>query len=192
MAAFPDPELSNAFRPYLLSGERLLWTGRPKQGLMFQPADIFIVPFSFVWASGASTIFWTGHSAQDVAPFPFDLFGLFFVAIGLYFTVGRFLVDMAVRSRTIYAVTNRRVVALQNLAGTRLRTQDIRNLDGFELTERASGRGTIDFSAGRYEWWQNGGMSWTPALSRGLKFLGIANSRSVYEIIDREKAQPAS
>lgn len=192
MTAFPDPELSAAFRPYLLSGERLLWTGRPKQGLMFQMIDIFLIPFSFVWASVPVTMFLSDKAFRGDAPFHFNLVALLFLAIALYITVGRFLVDMLIRDRTFYAVSNRRVIALTKSVGTSLKTQDIRNLNGFEFSERGNGRGTIDFSPGAYAWWQSGGTSFSPGLSRGLKFLGIADCRSVYELIEREKSLPAS
>src|SRR5689334_17016914 len=102
------------FQPYLFPGERILWTGRPKQGLALSRSDILAIPFSLMW--GGFAIFWNFSVWTD---FPdtgtaddwfFKLWGLPFLAAGLYLIVGRFFYDAWIRSRTHYAVTNERVL----------------------------------------------------------------------------------
>ena len=44
MAASED-ELSS----YLDPGEKLLWAGRPAQGIVFTPLDWYFIPFSVIW-----------------------------------------------------------------------------------------------------------------------------------------------
>ena len=34
-------------------GEKVLWSGTPPRGLILRASDVFLVPFSIVWASGA-------------------------------------------------------------------------------------------------------------------------------------------
>ncbi|CAN5261329.1 hypothetical protein BH09PSE1_BH09PSE1_02620 [soil metagenome] len=79
------------FQGRLLPGERIMWTGRPGQGLVFASRDIFLVPFSVVWCGFA--IFWTTLATGAGSPPFFALWGLMFVCIGLYFVVGRFVAD---------------------------------------------------------------------------------------------------
>jgi hypothetical protein len=90
---------------HLLHGEYLIWCGRPRQGIVFRPIDIVLIPFSifacaffFVWSYFA------------VRHFPIPLKFLSFLAIGFgfYLAYGRFLLDARRRRNTIYAITNRR------------------------------------------------------------------------------------
>ena len=76
--------------PYLAPGERLLWTGRPAQGIAFQTMDLFAVPFSIVWASVVFGIFSKAPASGHAAPI---LLQLLFAAVAGYITVGRFVMD---------------------------------------------------------------------------------------------------
>lgn len=40
----------SALTPYLHPGERLLWAGRPKRGLLLRGEDAFLIPFSLIWS----------------------------------------------------------------------------------------------------------------------------------------------
>lgn len=41
--------LQSVLREHLDKEESLLWTGRPRQGMVFRLADIFLIPFSILW-----------------------------------------------------------------------------------------------------------------------------------------------
>jgi hypothetical protein len=44
------------FRPYLLDGERIRWSGQPDPSRLFGLADRVLIPFSVMW--GGFALFW--------------------------------------------------------------------------------------------------------------------------------------
>lgn len=94
----------------LLADERLLWSGQPDPQAIFTRSDIFLVPFSLMWCGFA--IFWEVMALSSASP-GFALWGIPFVAIGLYFVVGRFFYKSYVKAGTVYALTSRRMLVLR-------------------------------------------------------------------------------
>jgi hypothetical protein len=176
----------------LLPGERLVWSGQPRQGLMFQPMDAFLVPFSIVWTGIAATMFVAGgfgmatgqlHSAQ----LPFLFIPTLFLVFGAYFTVGRFLHDAWMRSRIHYGVTERRALILR---GDSLTAIDLARTGTVRLKGGGGGRGTIDFTAddGLSMFRMNGFGMWTPSAT-GSRFIGIEGAQEVFNQIEAIRAK---
>lgn len=114
-----QPEGMMALQSELLSGESIVWSGAPNRGVIFHKQDIFVIPFSLLW--GGFAIFWEagvlgywGNGARNgpVATF-MSLWGVPFVVIGQYLIWGRFFYDAWLKSRTYYALTNRRILVVQ-------------------------------------------------------------------------------
>ena len=150
------PEQTQALHVVLLPGEKVLWTGRPDPRRLVSRADLFLIPFSVMW--GGFAIFWElavlgvidfgDAGSGDAAPWFFALWGIPFVVAGLYLIAGRFLVKRWVRRRTVYAVTDQRVVVMRRVRGARVDTGYIHSLPNVTASVDASGRGTIDFRSG--------------------------------------------
>lgn len=185
---------ADRFRPYLLTGERVLWSGQPKQGFAFSGRDAFLIPFSLLW--GGFAIFWnamvwlipdTGNGNPD---WFFRLWGLPFLVIGLYLIFGRFIHDSSIRRRLSYAVTDQRVLVLRSGRSPKFTSLDLHRLPRLELSEHRDGTGTISFDAG-YPFLSSGRGSgyWVPALGSATQFFRIADPRKVYELI-RNQYQP--
>ncbi len=168
----------------LLPGERSLWEGRPATGLVLRPSEFFLIPFSLLW--GGFAIFWNVSvwSIPGAGPdIPFKLFGLPILLAGLYIIAGRFLVDLWLRARTSYCVTDRRVLIRRAFGGTT--SLDIKRLPGLGLDERADGSGTIRFGeSGGWFRGKNFGL-WQPSLDTVPQFFRIDGARSVYQLIER-------
>jgi hypothetical protein len=136
----PPPEITAA----LDRGERIIWSGGPRQGLMLRGIDAFAIPFAVVWTSIPLFGVWTvlrGPQANPVALLP----ALLFVVIGFYLLVGRFFVDAAQRRRTFYALTNERILIVSGLLSRDVRSLALRTLDQVDVSARTSGQGTISF-----------------------------------------------
>jgi len=180
-----DPEQALRLRPYLFPDERLLWTGRPVRGLRFMRRDWLLVPFSLFW--GGFMIVWNVTVWRIGAPLDFTLFGAAFLVSALYLIAGRFALDAFVRSRSVYGVSNRRILIFRQAPFARLRSFEIGYLPVLELEEQAGGRGTISFDLDDSPgWWKPRYDYWLPAPGTEACFDSIADPRRVYELIIRE------
>jgi len=175
-------ETESVIRGQLGSGERLLWNGRPAQGIVFRPADAFMIPFSLLWAGFA--FFWEySVISTDKAPLFFMLWGIPFVAIGLYFIFGRFLIDAKQRANTSYGVTNQRVIIVSGILSKKIKSLNLRSLSDLSLDEKVNGSGIISFGSSSFPAWWTGGMAWPGMPSPVPTFELTENARTVFEMI---------
>jgi hypothetical protein len=107
-----------AIQPDLTSGESVVWAGQPSTSVIFHKEDALLIPFSFLW--GGFAIFWEASVAgiwRNSAKGQWTLgilWGIPFVLIGQYLIWGRFVYAAWLKRRTHYAVTNRRVLVVQD------------------------------------------------------------------------------
>jgi hypothetical protein len=183
---------SEAFNGRLLSGERLLWSGRPRQGLMLVPRDAFLIPFSLLWAGFVA--FWETSVLSTGAPGFFALWGVPFMLVGLYMTVGRFFHDAWIRSRLSYGLTDRRALILR---GHDITAVDLSRVETVKLKGGGdSGRGTILFGrdddsgiwGGGWGYRRGWGM-WTPSSSATPRFIGIEGAQQLFNQIETVRAR---
>src|SRR5215469_27436 len=90
-------------RSHLDSGEKLLWAGRPAQGIVLTRQEWYVVAFGAVWLGFAVNFFWPVLTNTS-DPFVVAVAPLF-IGIGIYMLIGRSLADRWYRSRLIYGVT---------------------------------------------------------------------------------------
>ena len=178
MSAF---EIESRITREIRSGERLLWSGHPRQGLILRPVDAILIPFSLMW--GGFAIFWEVTVIRNGAPFFFALFGIPFVLAGLYLIVGRFFADARQRQRTIYAVTNERVIIIVK---DTVKSLNLKTIPEISLMESRDGNGTIFLGPT----WRFGSFSAAGWPGKGRQELppmleGIPSARVVYETIQR-------
>jgi hypothetical protein len=183
-------ETSTKFHDELNPGERIVWSGQPKQGFLLKPADALLIPFSLLW--GAFAIFWEASviavAIEGKLPFPisiiFPLFGFPFVLIGLYMTFGRFFFDRAQRSKTYYALTNERAIILSGLRSHNVKSIDYKNLPEINISTKKDGPGTITFGSepppARFSWDFPGRSKYLAS-----SFEMIEDARMVYQLVKR-------
>jgi hypothetical protein len=175
-------------RSHLDSGEKLLWVGRPAQGMVLTQLDWYAIPFSVVWLGFAVYSFWpfsTKTPEPLKSPGPLALFvvaGLLFIGIGIYVLIGRFIADRLYRSRLIYGVTDRRAIIVSGLRRRSVQSIYLSSLSALTLEERRDGSGTIYFGDQPSHWHGAYGPGFSTQQS-GTQFFRIADVKRVYTIM---------
>lgn len=169
-------------RPELGRGERLLWSGMPRQGLRLRQSDIFMVPFSLMW--GGFAFFWEGAVTTKGAPFFFSLWGMPFVLIGIYIIVGRFFVDSYLRKRTFYGVTDQRVVIVSaGFKGREVKSLSLQGLSEINLKEGADHGGNITFGPSN-SFYQDSARVWPGSKRMAAPAFELLDEvRRVYDVV---------
>jgi len=156
---------------------------------MLRGSDALMIPFSLFWAGFA--FFWEWSVIQSGAPLLFRLWGIPFVAIGVYIVVGRFFVDSWQRSRTHYAVTNERILIVDGIRKITVRYAQLSGLADMSLTEHSNGTGTITFGSSSVPAMFRSLSSWPGVRERlGLQFDVVADAKVIFDLIrNAQKAQ---
>ena len=183
-------DIQHELRRELGPGERLLWSGMPRQGVVFRAIDLFLFPFFLVWA-GIPTLAALGFLTSGKGT-GMDLFFLPFLVIGAYMLVGRFFVDARQRARTFYGVTNQRILIVVAWWKRRTTSLKLALLPDVTLTEGRNGRGQIQFGPDRWAGasWLGGG--WPGSTQYMSPRFDLAeNVRAVYDIVIKAQREAA-
>jgi len=167
-------DLEEALRPNLSSGEKLIWTGKPKAGIVFRGSDLFLIPFSLLWCG--FTLFWEAKVINTGAPLLFKLWGIPFVLVGLYLTIGRFFADAKKRANTIYGITQDRIIIKSGIFSSTVKSLNIRTLSDITLDQKADNSGTITL----------GPIDSTNSMMQGMERRGVKQSPR-FEMIEDVK-----
>ena len=132
-------------RPYIAEGERVLWTGRPEKGGAPLGRELALVPFSIIWLGFC--VFWEITAIKSGAPFFMALWGLPFIAVGLYLLFGRFIYASYLKNRTYYVITNKKLIIRR---GSKIEIYNGVELPPMSVRLHKNGNGTIIFSEETY------------------------------------------
>ena len=121
--------------------EYVLWQGQPEpKGNLFSISDLYNF---FIGAFfSAFAIYWMVNAAKVPGSSFFFLFGLPFLGIGLYLSLGRALYTVLIRKRTAYVITNKRIYRLR---GRKTDNLSASNLPDYDTVCHRNGNGTIRF-----------------------------------------------
>ncbi len=137
-----DPVASQKIQPYLSSDESLYWAGRPDPNVVFHSDDWISIPFAILWTAFA--VFWeygatSGNSKSGGRDWFFALWGIPFIAIGVYMVAGRFVTDAWLKRRTYYGLTDRRVLIVQESWKTKTSTAYLEMVPNIECEGNKTG-----------------------------------------------------
>jgi hypothetical protein len=194
-----NPDSVTAIQPELTSGESILWAGQPNTSVIFHKEDVFLIPFSLFW--GGFSIFWeaavSGYRSfgqHSGARWPFGMvWGVPFVLAGQYLIWGRFVYAAWLKKHTHYAVTNRRVIVVQEGWRRRMVSLFIDALPTLTKEGSSSGSGTLRFAQAEPFWSQRRGWGAWDGVTVGSvpAFVDVENVDSIYQLVSelREKAR---
>jgi hypothetical protein len=182
-----DNEIKNEFKTALGTNETILWTGRPPEGIIFRASDIFLIPFSILWFGFA--IFWEGSVITSSAPLLFRLWGIPFLFVGLYISIGRFFIDSRKRKNTIYAITPERIMIKAGIFSSEINSISIRTLSGVTFTTKSNDSGTIILGPENDRYGRMQGIDW-PGVKQTPRLDSIPNVKGVYDIIMDNQRKP--
>lgn len=133
------------------AGESIAWAGQPNRSVIFHKEDLFLLPFSLFW--GGFAIFWEagvsgfwGNASRNGAWVFGMIWGIPFVLVGQYLIWGRFVYDAWLKKRTYYAVTNRRVIVVQNGWSRKMVAAYLDSLPTVAKQGPDTGPGTLGFA----------------------------------------------
>lgn len=129
----------------LLPGEQVKWHGAPGRGIRFQGTDALAIPGSLLWAGFA--VFWVATAAKNGAPWFFVAWGVPFVIVGSYISVGRFFADAYRRKHTHYLLTERRAIVVTTRPLRRVRSVYLASLEEIQLVGERNGAGSLIFGS---------------------------------------------
>ena len=137
-AGFPLPDLVvRQLRP----GERVLWAGRPGSGRLVRISDLPALGFGALWTTIVVTAMLAATRSES--PLLVKMFFFVFLLIGISSALGG-IVSRGIRlSRTVYAVTDQRLLTL---TGATLRANDVRHITETRVTVRPNGSGDLFFT----------------------------------------------
>lgn len=195
-----DQDAVTAIRSELGSGESICWAARPSKGVIFHKEDWYLVPFSLLW--GGFAIFWelgvSGFLGLEAHRGPFSWFmivwGIPFVLIGQYMIWGRFVYSAWKKGRTYYAITDRRVIVVQEAWKRQIASAYLDTLPTLVKEGGTQGIGSLRFAEtgltrtgrrGGWGTWDSMSIGETPA------FRDIEDPDAVYRLVTdlREKAR---
>src|SRR5262249_56727596 len=107
--------------------------GHPRRGFMLVAADLLAIPMSLLWFGFA--IFWERTALAAQGPGFVALWGVPFVAMGLYIVFGRFFVDALRRGKTTYGLTSRRLILVSGIFSRQVKSIELASLGHISLTE---------------------------------------------------------
>ena len=184
-----DPR--SAIRRHLRAGEGILWVGQPNVSAYALRGAWYLLPFSLLW--GGFAISWEVIAIARGAPILFAAWGIPFVVIGLYMIFGRLYVARREAQRTVYGVTDRRILILSGAFRQTFTEIAVNGMPVMQLEEQGSGLGTIIFSAGGGTYRAPPGWPTMGSYARTPMFESVPDANEVYRLIqDAKAAAPAS
>ena len=173
-----EPIFLDIFKRHLLKEEKILWSGKPNVNRLFSKKDAYsiFVGIGFIVSSLAWIVngirYMSGLKVEkNIRPDQgsvFVLLGLLVTLLGIYQIIGKPIRRKRKKEKTLYVVTNKRLLILEVRSRERMISKYISQINKVDVITSENGIGTIEFG----ENYPDG------------EFSDINDVQSVYEIIN--------
>lgn len=178
--------VAEKFTAYLKPGEHIVWSGKPKQGLLIRDADMIAIPMSIMLFGFAALLdfLWFTYNVH----WPIILFAITASAAFVYLGVMRFFVAATRRRYIHYCLTNKRVLSIQGRK-PKLETLPLSQIDKAEITAEKDGSGHVSFGNVNPVWpWLLGTFYFSGAAIPGFEL--VPDVEKVYDaLVEQLKSQ---
>lgn len=170
-------ELHQLFQQHLLPGETIRWAGQPDPNVIFNSADVSLIPLSLL--VGGTMFFCEGMALGLYGPYrncPRDLTPVFLiplVLVAIYMIFGRFIVKRWRKQRTFYAITNARALILKKMGRDELEAVDLKTVSSISKYDGRNGTGMIVFGDANASFWTTANTGLEGFRPRGMSDEGI-------------------
>jgi hypothetical protein len=146
-------EVSEIMRSLLDRGERMLWTGRAKQGIILGWGEAFSALFGIIWFAVLLNVL------RQIPDQTALLILAPALAVTLFSSFGRLFYEAYARKKTLYAITDHRVLIRSGVLSTSVRSMALSSIFDMKVEERRDGGGKITFGMAAnqmrtQEWWE--------------------------------------
>lgn len=162
---------TEAIEPYLEPGEALIWTGQPKEGVVFEVADVFKSLYMILWLLVGWFIVKPAFFAQPLLAVPI---ASFFIAVFLLLGIARFFIDAALRKKTFYGLTDKRIIIISNAPFETVRSVYLDQKPKIDFLPNMDDTATIDLGIG--------------VRTRGMWIVNVKACTSLYRLTDGDVA----
>lgn len=164
----------------LAPGERTYWLGHPYPRSQLSGQDVLLLPLAVIWAviSGLGVF---------ALPWQVKLLPLLVFLGSLEILVGRFVFPSRRRRRTLYAVTDRRVISLvrRQWLGDRVTDMYLTAIPRITAYQGRSSRGTLLFGyAPRYDELRLLAQTRNEKLATGVGFYNIEDPETIKTLVE--------
>ncbi len=178
------PQLETLIQSELAAGESVAWSGSPSPSRMAKkalPMLLFGVPwtaFSIVWVGMAVKGVWSRGLMLHPGAWLFPLFGLPFVAVGLWMLSAPFWARRKA-PLTVYVITDRRAIICETrlFRGVMVQSFQPAQLGGLKRVQQADGSGDLILDR-RVSFDSEGGRRTTE-----IGFFGVPDVKYVEELV---------
>lgn len=193
-----DTDIVKTFMPYLNPHEKIVWTAKAGQGLIFRPMDIFYSCIGIIGLIVCSILFYGIFQSFDSLSFPENIFtGMFvliFLGIDFYVLIGRYFADIMRRSKVVYAISDNRIFIRSGIFSKDIDIIEIHKLETLHLKQGSQNIGTILLSRPPKKHWYHKRNNFPEMAGYDgiLKFEKIEKVHEVYKLLNQLQAQGLS
>lgn len=176
--------VEDEIRKELGENEAKLWSAQPDPNKHFTKIDIYLIPFSLFWTG---MVFYFLISDIGSGSFlPGIIFLIPFCAVGLYMVVGRFLFKRMRKKKTIYVLTDKRVIEIFAGRSRNVKSIYYSEINGINSSVNRSGAGKITFAHSNFmqDMYANSGMDFGTMKDNGYpRFFDLKDVEKPLSII---------